>query len=306
MCKKSMIAQIGLPLAGAVGGDLLGPEIGLTAGEGAGIGGLLGGVGGGVISGASPLGIVENAALGGLGGFGLGEVLGPDLGFGGTAAPAGTPVGTTGGGTAGTSAAGVAGAIGPAGGHADAIGGAAADTGTTGSTALTDPSTSGILDFIKKNPQMLAGIGGVGLAALTGNQALPGTKQLKGLAGDIGALSSEISDVQTGHLPPGAQGLVTQALNDSIATIRSSHAAMGTSGSTMEAQDIAAAQERAAAQTFQIASTLTSQGLDAAGLSAKLYEAIAQLSLGQDQELTTALASLAQQGGVAGGLKSVG
>lgn len=280
------LEKIGLPLVGAVGGDLLGPELGLSPGLGGAIGGALGGGAAGFLTGESTGGTVLNALLGGAGGFGLGEVLGPGAGFGeGGAFAAGGP-------PAGTSAAGVAGS------HADAIGGA--DSATGG--AATDQG--GFMDFLKRNPWLLPA-GAVGMAALQGNQPIAGEKQLKELAAQAAGVGKLSNTLQTGQLPPGAEGLVQNALNDTIAGIRSNYANMGLSGSSMEAQDIAAAQSRAAAQRFQLASAITTQGLDAAGLSANIYAQIAQLQLGQDSELSNALAALSQSGGYFGGLKSV-
>lgn len=288
------LAKLGLPIVGAVGGDLLGPELGLSTGLGGAIGGALGGAGAGFLTGESLGGTAINALLGGAGGFGLGELLGPGAGFGAGGAFGG-PAMAAGGLPAGTSAAAIAGA----GGHADAIGGAGADVAAAGAD-----SGGGIMDFLKRNPWIMPA-GAVGMAALQGNQPIAGEKQLKALAAQTGDVSKMMHALQTGELPPGAKAMLDNATNDAIAGIRSKYASMGLSGSTMEAQDVAAAQQRAAAQTFQLASAVTTQGLDAAGLSAQLYEAIAQMQLGQDSELSNALASLSQSGGYFGGLKSV-
>jgi len=283
------LEKIGLPILGGIAGDFLGPEVGLSPGMGGAIGGALGGLGGSLLTGGGIQGDILGALLGGGAGYGMGEMLGPEMGFGaGGAFAGGTP--------AGTSAAGVAGS------HADAIGGASGTDSLTGGAGAD--TGGGIMDFLKRNPWVVPA-GAMGMAALQGNQPIAGEKQLKALAAQTGDVSSMMHAMQTGQLPPGAKALIDNATNDAIAGIRSNYANMGLSGSTMEAQDIAAAQQRAAAQTFQLASAVTSQGLDAAGLSAKLYEIIAQMSLGQDSSLTNALAALSGAGGYAGGLKSV-
>jgi len=242
---------------------------------------------------------LESAAFGGLGGFGLGELAGPGLGFGTSPASLSAPVAVGGAGPGGSAA----GATAASGGTAYEPGGSIDPT--AGSTALTDPSSGGILGFIEKNPQLALGGGGLLASLAMGQGSVPGEKQLKGLAGEAGQLSSLSSAVLTGKLPPGASNLITNALNDTISGIKSKYASMGLSGSTMETQDIAAAQERASAQTFQLAQAITTQGLDAAGLAAQIYGAIADIQLQQDKELSSALGGFAQAGGYGAGLKSL-
>ena len=70
----------------------------------------------------------------------------------------------------------------------------------------------------------------------------------------------------------------------------------------MEGQDIAAANERAAAERFKIASDVTQQGLQAAGMADSVYAQIAQLQMSQDTQLRDALTAFSQALGLGGGL----
>jgi hypothetical protein len=298
MCGKSLgktLLSVGGPILGTLGGEALAPELGIDPSIAAGLGGLLGGGLGGFAAGDKPIGIAENAAFGGLGGFLAGEAGIDPFGGGAVATTPGVSGPSTavsgagaGGGAAGASAPG--GNIISGGEGTDTLGGGAS-------------SSSGVMDFLKKNPQVALSLAGLAASGLAGGST-PGEKQLKSVAGEIGPVGNLSSTVLTGKLPPGAQSLVTNALNDTIAGIKAKYASLGIPGSTAEAQDIAAAQERASAQTFQIAQALTQEGLDAAGLTAQIYAQIAGIQLQQDQALSQALGGFAQAGGYGAGLKS--
>lgn len=124
-------------------------------------------------------------------------------------------------------------------------------------------------------------------------------KMLKNFA--AGAIPAE----QTGNLPAGAEQFVLNAQKDEEARIRGEYASLGLSGSTMEAQDLSAASERAAAQRFQIASTVTSQGLTAAGAAGGEFANIANQQLAQDQRLQEAIAAFSTSLGFGQGLERV-
>ncbi len=117
----------------------------------------------------------------------------------------------------------------------------------------------------------------------------------------MGAIPAESS----GTLPPGAEQFVTNAQKDEESRIRGSYASLGLSGSTMEAQDLAAVSERAAAQRFQIASTVTNQGLQAAGQAGGAFDTIARFQLAQDQGLQEAIAAFSSALGYGQGLERV-
>jgi hypothetical protein len=94
--------------------------------------------------------------------------------------------------------------------------------------------------------------------------------------------------------------MVSQGLQSAQAAIKSKYAAMGLSGSTMETQDLNAAQTNASSQAFQMANTLTQTGLTEAGVSqsdlggaSTIYQAIMNEQLSADEALQKALAQFA-------------
>lgn len=299
------IIGVGAPiLGGAVGaelgglaGDALGGSVGLGADIGGAIGGGLGGYFGnhnsltggalGALAGATTGPGIDNTIANMFGGQDIGS-LGGGLfnmfsGFGGD--------GSVGGGVGGIGV--------PTGPH-DVIGGlspnavGSLEAGSPGSSLSAGLGTSGgISDFLEKNQKWLVPAALGGAALLQGQQSIPNQDQLAGLAGQAQGAAGLISSLQTGQLPPGAEQMVQTSLNDAVTGIQSRYASMGLSGSTMEQQDIAAAQQRSQAQRFQLAQQTTQTGLSAAGLSDQIYAQIAQLQLSQDQGLQQALADFA-------------
>lgn len=158
---------------------------------------------------------------------------------------------------------------------------------------------SDIMKFLKSNPNLI--LGGVGLGAAAANKpSLPNMGNLNAEATAANNTANSLINAETsGQLPPGQQQMVQNALNDTISGIRAKYANMGLSGSSSEQQEIAAARERAAATTADLATKVTGQGLNALGLAEQIYATIAQLKLGQDQGLQQAIANFA--GAAAGG-----
>ena len=150
--------------------------------------------------------------------------------------------------------------------------------------------------------------------------------------------NSLIPSVSTGNLPPGAQTLVNNALNDATNSIKSKYAQLGLTGSTMEAQELASANAQAQAQSFQYAQQLTNTGLSEAsaatsdinsaaaiqtniinaglsasglsatelGTSATIYNDILQSQVAQDTALQQALANFASASAIGIGLAASG
>jgi hypothetical protein len=115
-----------------------------------------------------------------------------------------------------------------------------------------------------------------------------------------GTEATDLAAGQTGKLPAGAQTQINQAEQSAEAAIKSKYAAMGLSGSTMEQQDLIAAQNQAIAAQFNEAQTLANQGVQIAGVinsgdatAAQIYETIMQTVLQQDSQLQAALANFA-------------
>lgn len=120
--------------------------------------------------------------------------------------------------------------------------------------------------------------GAAGLEATARGQAALGT-QLEGY-------------LQSGKLPPGVEAGLRSATQAAHATIKSQHAARGTSGSSAEASEIQAANDRALAAGQQVAmqllqqgSSMIGQGVNTEGLASQLYQSILANSLEKDREL---------------------
>jgi hypothetical protein len=167
---------------------------------------------------------------------------------------------------------------------------------------------SGVLDFIKKNPGLLAAGAGLGVTAL--NQPnLPSPSGPSGtvtqqntLGGNVNAVATaDLAAGASGVLPPGAEAMVKQGLDKTILDIKSKYASLGMAGSTSEQAEIDQANERAQAARFDMAQKLTTQGLQAAGLADSIYSQIAGYSLGQDKSLSDALSRLAGAAGTSSG-----
>ena len=77
------------------------------------------------------------------------------------------------------------------------------------------------------------------------------------------------------------------------ATIRSQHAAQGTSGSSAEMQELSNVDTTMTTQGANMAMQLFSTGLSEAGMSAQLYQLILQTALTQDQQLGSAVGRFA-------------
>ncbi len=160
---------------------------------------------------------------------------------------------------------------------------------------------SDILKFIKSNPSLLLGAGSLGVSALS-KPKIPNVNDLNSAANATKNTADQLINSEVnGRLPPGMQSMVSNALNDTIAGIKAKYANMNLSGSSSEQQEIQAAQERAAATTAQLATTVTNQGLNAENMAAQIFQQIAQLRLGQDQGLQNAISAFAGGAGAGAG-----
>jgi hypothetical protein len=144
-----------------------------------------------------------------------------------------------------------------------------------------------------------AGVLGVDLAK--GTQSPPGVKQLQQLAGtDAGTAKSFLAQAQgeqQGILPAGAEALVQNNLDASIAAIKQKYSQLHMSGSSAETQDLNAARMQALAETFQIGQSMANTGLAesnaASGQEDALLQAIMAAETAQGTELGNALAGFA-------------
>lgn len=153
-----------------------------------------------------------------------------------------------------------------------------------------------------RDPMELAIPAGVlGYTLWQGQQPVQGVEDLRALAeGAAGraATSTEMAQqAMMGNLPGGASASVDQALRAAEATIRGRYANLGMTGSSSEAQDLAAMTLRGEAMRFQLGQQLAQTGLQLAGgadnLAASLYQAILNAETAQGTQLGNALAAFA-------------
>jgi hypothetical protein len=199
---------------------------------------------------------------------------------------------------------------------ASAVPGASATPGASGST-LPVSAGSGLGSSLGSALGGAAGstlgsslLGAGGLAALLASFKQPSvdTSSLQTLADQMKAngtamgasANALIPTVTTGNLPAGAQAGITQSQQSAIAAIKSKYSSMGLAGSTMETQDINAANQSAQIAAFNEANTLTQTGLTEAGVSqselggaATIYNQIMQEQLSADQSLQKSLSNFA-------------
>ena len=199
-------------------------------------------------------------------------------------------------------------------------GGASAAAPSAGSAA-----TSAIPSGLKNLGTLLAlGVGGqVASPAITralGLDKVPGSANLTNLANESSALASQQQaygntleqPLITGQLPAGQQQTVTNALNDATATIKARYAALGLSGSSMEAEAVANAQNQStslaaqiAAQDAQTGASAVSSATQNLGLEDQIYQSIMQATIGQDQQLGNAISKFASAAGTGVALKGL-
>jgi hypothetical protein len=154
-------------------------------------------------------------------------------------------------------------------------------------------SDSGISGWLDRN-RWAPGAALIGLDAIKGNQALPGQKALEASAAQMAGQGAQLeSYLRSGTLPPGLDAGLKEATAAAEASIRSTYAAAGDSGSSAEMQDIAAVRERAQAQGAQMAISLLQQGVSETNMADQLYMQLMGEALQQDQALGTSIANFA-------------
>ena len=205
---------------------------------------------------------------------------------------------------AGTSAAGAGGAGIPANANTFAPGFSAGSLPLTPSIPTSGGAGGGILSGLGggKGGGLFGGSTALGLLSaapvaldlLRGNQPYKGQTQLQQSAAQLGQQGTQLqSYLQTGTLPPGAQAAINQATAAAQAAIRSQYASMGMSGSSAEAQDLAAAQQAGVTQATNMASQLLSTGIQSTQMSDQLYQDIMNQSMSEDNDLSSAIGNFA-------------
>jgi hypothetical protein len=161
---------------------------------------------------------------------------------------------------------------------------------------------SGVGSALVNNPQIALGALGLGASALLGQQQPKGYNPLNQEAQQLASQGSKLQQSLNGALPAGAQSALNQASNSAKARIRSTYAASGLSGSTMEAQALAGVDQTVAAQGFQMADQLYQQGVQESGMASNLYNQIMQVNAQSDAALASSIGnfSAALAGGGSG------
>lgn len=185
--------------------------------------------------------------------------------------------------------------------------------GASGSPSFLSQLISGATNSVTKNPLgILAAGAGLGLDVLRGNQTDPNAKQLAAEAPGLQAQGAAItaagtqltSYLQNGTLPPGQQAQLTEAVQSAKARIIANHAANG--DNTNPTQNSALAQElnqvdldavaQAGTLEQQLATTgtqLLQTGVNETGLSSQIYQALVNIDTTNNNQLMSAIASMA-------------
>jgi hypothetical protein len=181
------------------------------------------------------------------------------------------------------------------------LGTPAATSPTAAATQISTPApaagaaapASGIGGFLKDN-SWLVPAAALAFESTKANAPLPNQSQLQADANQLNASAKQLENyLSTGTLPPGLQAGITQASASAKAAIRSQYAAIGNSGSSAEAQDLAAVDSRADTQGSQIALSLLQQGVSQQGMADQLYMDLMNTALSQDQALGNAIGTFA-------------
>jgi len=145
-------------------------------------------------------------------------------------------------------------------------------------------------DYLAKNPSML--LSGAGLLGnlLMGQQQPKFQKQLSADAQAMQAQGQQLASyLASGNLPPGVQAQLNSAHEAAIASVRSQHANRGTSGSSMEAQDLQRINEAVVSQGASIATQLLQAGISEQQMAVGIYNNLMNASLAQDQRMSQAI-----------------
>ena len=146
------------------------------------------------------------------------------------------------------------------------------------------------MDYLAKNPSLL--LAGAGLAGnlLMGQQQPKFQPQVNTAAQNMQAQGQQLASyLSSGNLPPGVQAQLNSAHEAAIASVRSQHANRGTSGSSMEAQDLQRINEAVVSQGASIATQLLQAGISEQQMAAGIYNNLMNASLAQDQRMSQAI-----------------
>jgi hypothetical protein len=168
------------------------------------------------------------------------------------------------------------------------------DSGAGKSGSFIDSLTGAV----QKNPVGTAiAAGGLGYNILR-SQTTPNQAALSAEAAALGKQGSILSSyLQKGTLPPGLQASVDQAVASAKARAISNAAAQGLptdpARNTALAATLAGIEQNAVISAAQIGQQLLQSGIQESGLSAQIYQQLANLDMTQTQNIGKAIASMA-------------
>lgn len=188
----------------------------------------------------------------------------------------------------------------------DALAGADSDLTKAGGADIAGkgvaaPAAGGFSLSNLLSPRNLVPAASLVSTIIRGNQVPPEiqamTRMARNNAGNGAVNSAGATQAMLGNLPGGAQASIDQALAAAQARIRSNYAALGMTGSTPEAQDLAYAELAASAQAFQIGQGMAQTGFTAAAgqnsLASQLYAQILASETARGTALGDALSEFA-------------
>ena len=153
---------------------------------------------------------------------------------------------------------------------------------------------NGIGGLTKNIAPLIAG-GGLANALINGPGKIPQKGNIEANAAQLQQNAAPlISAENTGILPAGEETQVDQQLQAQLAQIKAKYASMGLSGSTMEQQDLANAQNQSVANRANLAAQATQEGLAMNGAATQDYSELATLQLQQQQDLQNQIAEMLQ------------
>lgn len=147
----------------------------------------------------------------------------------------------------------------------------------------------------KQNPLTLA-VGGAGLLRdlIMGGQTPKGENAVSAEAAQLAGQGRQLSEyLSSGTLPPGAQAAIDQYVKAGTAGINSKYASMGVdpNTSTAAAEEINALRLNAEAQSFNIADSLLTQGINESQISAGLFGDLVKMNQQQATDTGNAISS---------------
>lgn len=171
---------------------------------------------------------------------------------------------------------------------------------SAGSSALpaSTASTGGLWDkagsLWDKYGNAALAVAPVAMSVMGGQGEYDAQNKLQAQADQMGAQGQEmLANLRSGQLPSALQGSFDQMLASEQASIRSRYASMGLAGSTMEAQDLAAADARVKGMLADQVQSMMQTGMQLTGASSNIYSNILQQNMQSDAELAQLIAAAA-------------